>query len=283
MIRKLLLNLSALAGFASPALALNCAPLPFTIVNGQPADGSQVMANFNTIENCANVNLAHNGANTDITSINGLTTPLSVQQGGTGTTTGFTTDFSTGDVKLTLKTTADSGWVMINDGSIGDVSSGATTRANADTQALYTLVWTNCANAQCPVAGGRGASASADFIAEKALTLPLALGRALGVAGSGSGLTARALGTTTGAETFTIAQTNLPDYVLPDPGHSHTDTANPSNSSGLNGNTVIASTNASTFTVPTSTAFTGFHLGGSSTPMSQMQPTTFAVNIEVKL
>jgi hypothetical protein len=281
MIRKLLLTLSALVALASPALALNCAPLPFTIANGQPADASQVMADLSNIENCANQNLAHNGANSDITSLSGLTTPLSVAQGGTGTSTGVANPFTTGDVKLTLKTSADSGWVMINDGSIGDISSGATTRANGDTVALYTLVWTNCANAQCPVAGGRGVSAAADFVAEKAITLPLALGRALAIAGSGSGLTARALGATTGAETATIAQANLPDYVLPDPGHSHTVVAA---LGGAVGGAVAGGGNPLTnSTITSSTSTTGVHLGGSGTPLSLMQPTTFAVNIEVKL
>ena len=42
------------------------------------------------------------------------------------------TAFTTGDVKQTFKTIADPGWVMMNDGSIGDGSSGATTRANPD-------------------------------------------------------------------------------------------------------------------------------------------------------
>jgi hypothetical protein len=289
MIRKLVFTLSALLALASPALALNCAPLPFTMVNGQPADASQVMADFNNIENCANQNLAHNGANSDITSLSGLTTPLSVSQGGTGSSIAAASAFTTGDVKLTLKTVADPGWIMINDGTIGDISSGATTRANGDTLALYTLVWTNCANLQCPVTGGRGASAAADFSAEKAIALPGMLGRALAVAGSGSGLTARALGFATGAETATIAQANLPDYVLPDPAHFHGFAGQVSggvikaldNNSGGAG---LGSGGNNTITFSrTDSATTGVHLGGSGTPMSVMQPTTFAVNIEVKL
>ena len=84
--------------------------------------------------------------------------------------------FTTGDVKTTLKTAADAGWVMMNDGTIGDASSGATTRANADTQALFTLLWTNVSNTNCPVSGGRGASAAADFAAHKTIALPKMLG-----------------------------------------------------------------------------------------------------------
>ena len=70
-----------------------------------------------------------------------------------------TSVFSTGDVKLTIKTAADSGWVLMNDGTIGNAASGGTTRANADTVTLFTLLWTNTADAQCAVSTGRGACA----------------------------------------------------------------------------------------------------------------------------
>ena len=79
----------ALAGalfMACGAHAANCSTYPFTLTNGQTADATQVMANFNSILSCGNSNLAHNGANSDITSLTGLLTPLSVAQGGTGTT-----------------------------------------------------------------------------------------------------------------------------------------------------------------------------------------------------
>ena len=105
--------------------------------------------------------------------------------------------FTTGDAKLTLKTVADTGFVLMNDLSIGDATSGATGRANADTSALYTLIWTNIVDQWAPVVGGRGGSAAADFAAHKALVLPKTLGRAL--AGYG-------VGTTT--ETFTASSAN---------------------------------------------------------------------------
>ena len=61
--------------------------LPFTLVNGQTADATQVMADFNQIVANANSNAAHNGANSDITSLSALSTPLSVPQGGSGQVT----------------------------------------------------------------------------------------------------------------------------------------------------------------------------------------------------
>jgi hypothetical protein len=51
--------------------------------------------------------------------------------------------FSTGDAKFTFKTVADPGWVIANDGSIGNGLSSATTRANDDTSALFTLLYNN--------------------------------------------------------------------------------------------------------------------------------------------
>lgn len=72
---------------ANPALAANCSPFTYTLTNGTTADANQVMANFNTLLNCSNNSLAHNGVNSDITSLTGLTTPLPYSEGGTGTTT----------------------------------------------------------------------------------------------------------------------------------------------------------------------------------------------------
>jgi len=48
--------------------------------------------------------------------------------------------FSTGDVKMTFKTTADVGWVLMDDTTIGSAASSAD-RANADTEPLFELLW----------------------------------------------------------------------------------------------------------------------------------------------
>lgn len=180
------------------------------------------------------------------------------------------TGFTTGDVKLTLKTAADTGWVLMNDGSIGSATSGATTRANADTEPLYTLLWTNVSDTYAPVAGGRGANAAADFAANKAMTLPKALGRALAVYGSGSGLSARVLGQTTGTETHTLTEAEMPS-------HTHTPTYNNitgvvgAGGSGLSGGASAAA--AVNLTIG-NTGGGGAH--------NNMQPTVF-LNVMVKL
>ena len=114
------------------------------------------------------------------------------------------TTWETGDYRISSRaTTALSGWVKVDDGSIGNASSGGTTRANDDTEALFTHLWNTFSNSLCPVSGGRGANAAADFAADKTITLSAMLGRSLVVAGAGSGLTSRTLGDKAGTETHT--------------------------------------------------------------------------------
>jgi len=93
---------------------------------------------------------------------------------------------------------APAGWILLNDGTIGDASSSGTTRANADCEALFKLIWTNISqpsgNTRCIVSGGViGVSANADWSAHKNLQIPKMLGRALCSAGFGSGLSNRLL------------------------------------------------------------------------------------------
>lgn len=92
--------------------------------------------------------------------------------GGGGGSIDPTTIASTGDVKFRLVTGALTGWVRLNQLTIGSAISGATERANADTQNLFVYLWNNCSQAHCPVLFGKGASAIADFNANKQLQLP---------------------------------------------------------------------------------------------------------------
>ena len=138
---------------------------------------------------------------------------------------------STGDAKLTLKTIADAGWVLMNDGSIGNAASGSTTRANADCQALFTLLFNNLLDAWAPLLTSAGAAttraaqgtALAAWTANCRLTLPKQLGRSLMAAGTGAGLTGRALGGTLGAETHTqsLGEMAYHAHSVADPGHAH--------------------------------------------------------------
>lgn len=77
---------------------------------------------------------------------------------------------STGDIKFTLKTAADPGWVLCAAGTIGKSGSAATARANDDCRALFALLWTD-AGKSAPVSGRRGSSAAADWKAGKVIDL----------------------------------------------------------------------------------------------------------------
>lgn len=198
--------------------------------------------------------------------------------------------FSTGDVKLTLKASADPGWIMMNDQTIGNVSSTAAF-ASADAQALYELIWTNVSDTYAPVTGGRGGTASSDFSAGKPMRLTKVLGRALAAAGSGSELSSRSLGASVGEEASTLITANLPPYTP-----SGSVASSFSGSVTLNrtaGNwdnakyTALCVDNLgvqSTFGVTgsVSSTFSGNAQGGTSTPHNNMQPTAF-LNVMIKL
>lgn len=140
--------------------------------------------------------------------------------GGGGNVVDPTTIAATGDQKCRPLTGVLSGWVRENGRTIGSATSGATERANSDTQALYTAIWNGCADSQCPVTGGRGASASADFSNNKPISLPDARSRAIvGLDDMGNSAAGRITGNTTvasggGAQSYTIAQANLPAVAL---------------------------------------------------------------------
>lgn len=120
--------------------------------------------------------------------------------------------WNTGDIKPSHNFVAPSGWIIWIDGTIGDGSSGASIRANADTQALFTLYW-GYTSANTTVSGGRGVSAAADYAAHKTVTVPKVSGRVLGVGGNGSGLTSRISGDTVGEETHTLTLSELPGGI----------------------------------------------------------------------
>jgi hypothetical protein len=197
------------------------------------------------------------------------------------------TAFTTGDLKITHKASADTGWILWQEGSIGDGSSSATLRANADCEDLFLMYWNGYSNTLCPVSSGRGASAAADWASHKRLTLPAGNGRALGLAGAGTSLTTRTVGSAVGAETFTLATINLPPY---------TPTGVVSTSVSPGGTYVVGSTsgtvvNGAGVTVPlgnttplytANSTFFGDAQGGSSTPKDMMNPTTY-VNVMIKL
>src|SRR5262245_27145821 len=111
---------------------------------------------------------------------------------------------STGDVKWRPWSNRLAGWVRMNGRTIGSATSGANERANADCQLLFEHIWNNFSDALCPVVTGRGANSTADWGANKQITLLDMRGRSpYGVSDMGSTDSARLDGTTSAAGTKT--------------------------------------------------------------------------------
>ncbi len=191
----------------------------------------------------------------------------------------------TGALMAGLPAATPSGWVLASGiKTIGSAASGATERANADTEALFTLIWNDYSNALYPIqdsSGGattRGASAAADFAANKRLPTADVRGRVLAgkdnmggtaanrlTAASAAGLDGSTLGASGGVQehALTIAQM---------PAHTHTV---PFTGPVVNISVAGALGGVSSATTTTSSA-------GSNAAHTNVQP-TLVTNIFIKL
>lgn len=145
---------------------------------------------------------------------------------------------TTGDWKFrpTPENLLSQGWVTANATTIGSAASGATQWANASAAALFTYLWQNFSNAQCPVSGGRGANAAADFAANKTIATPDSRGLAMmGMDTMGGGATtylsgvpvtsgnATTAGSLLGENLHALITSELAahNHGVTDPGHAH--------------------------------------------------------------
>ncbi len=175
----------------------------------------------------------------------------------------------TGDFRISLNSFIPFGWVPANDGSIGRLTSLATTRRNIDTWPLFNLLWNNFSDANAPVSGGRGASAFADWDANKTITLTKTLARVIAGTQPGSGVGGLAFGSAT--HTLTIPEM---------PAHNH-----PGSTVllGVNGATTGVDFAAWSQTAPAPQALvTVASQGGVNVPFSIDQASVFQ-NIFIKL
>lgn len=144
--------------------------------------------------------------------------------GGGGGTVDPTTVWQTGDLKARYATGVHTGFVRANGRTVGSATSGATERANTDTQALFLHLWNEDANLS--VSTGRGASAAADWAANKTIALPDLRGRVIaglddmGASAAGrrtvnyTGVTATALGSvSTHGESHTLTAAQIPSIT----------------------------------------------------------------------
>jgi microcystin-dependent protein len=88
-----------------------------------------------------------------------------------------TTIMATGDIKVRYGTGVLTGFVRANGRTIGSATSGASEYANSAAQTLFEYLWTEDAN--LTVSTGRGASAAADWAANKTIALPDFRGRVI--------------------------------------------------------------------------------------------------------
>jgi hypothetical protein len=153
----------------------------------------------------------------------------------------------TGTPVQSLSSTVPYGYVAANALTVGNPSSNATNRANSDTQFLFNFLWAQPASV-CPIytsagtASTRGASATADYAANKAIAVPNMKGLGLmGVDTMGGAATTFLSGVpvTSGSDTVpgSIVGENLHSlqaaenathtHGITDDGHTHATSPNP--------------------------------------------------------
>ena len=197
----------------------------------------------------------------------------------------------TGDVRVTLNPVLF-GWVIMNDGTIGNLGSNATTRANIDTYPLFYQIWVLFQSTQnfAPMftSGGApvtyGADPSLDFQNGNQISLTKAAGRMLaGIGtpsinsdtipnGSNTGIN-WAIGQTTGYELHTQLETELATHHHP--GSILVGALTPRG---------VAAPTQNVFTTAGATSFANISItpDGSSVPMNIQVPVTY-MNVFMKL
>lgn len=128
----------------------------------------------------------------------------------------------TGDIRTGMNNFSPYGWVPMNDGTIGDASSNATTRANIDTFPLFNLIWTMMQGANeiyAPMYTSAGAlvsynTAILDFAAHRQISLTKSLGNVL--AGRSATLpTGQTFTADNATETLTVTNTTSMGTAVP--------------------------------------------------------------------
>lgn len=183
----------------------------------------------------------------------------SLDSGGLVPTAQLPSTFLTGMGMDWWLSTLPTGWVWADGRTIGNASSGATARANADCYALFVGLWAASTNTELAVSGGRGASADADWTANKTIALPDKRGRVSagkddmgGTAASrltaANGLDGTKLAGAGGSQTHTLTSAQIPSHTHTGStatGGSHSHTI-PLNFSGNTGGANTALTGAGT-------------------------------------
>jgi microcystin-dependent protein len=127
--------------------------VPNTFSNGTTADATQVNANFAALVACF-ANSAAAGANSDITSLTGLTTPLAPSQGGANSYVGAN---STGTNTAVVATAVPAGYSLTKGNQVWWIAGGSNTGAatlNVNSTGAKAVVRQNIVNGYAELVGG---------------------------------------------------------------------------------------------------------------------------------
>lgn len=191
----------------------------------------------------------------------------------------------TGDVKAAMRAAPEPGWIFAR-GTIGNATSGASTRANADCAALFTALWTDFADAQAPVSSGRGASAAADFAASKTIGVPDCSGRAIfGMEATQTRLTDAISGINGGVlgETGGDQRLHQHSHGVNDPTHAHSAPIGRIVANGSGPDAQNSYADSGSVTPVTFAAATGISIQNTGAGASQNVPPGIVLNYFVKL
>ena len=338
MLKRLVLALAFAAGLASPAFAAGTVPgfslqrmvdntgaplincklyviqagttstpqnayqdsgLTIPLPNPLSCDGNGWLPQFFVADGSIKLRLTDSNGNQQLVADNILVIGPSGGSG-SGSSVDPTTILATGDFKMAYGTGTLAGFVRCNGRTIGSATSGATERANSDTQALFEFLWN--ADHNLAVAGGRGASASADWSANKTITLPDCRGRALaGLDDMGNtaagrltstyfGTGATTLGAAGGSQSFALATANLPPYTPSGTINNSLQLNTNANGvviSGGGGSSPFSASVGSAYSVSSisllgAVSFSGTAQGGTDTPLATITP-EILMTIYIKL
>lgn len=190
---------------SSPALAYKDAGLTLPWGDRITLDGAGRVPNFYLPDGNIGVRLVSARGVIQFEESNLLVIGPSSGEGSGGGSVDPTTTYRTGDILALDQVGVREGWVRDNGRTLGSATSGATERANADCEALFLFLWNTYSDDLCPVVGGRGASAAADWAANKQITLPDKRGRTMvGVDDMGNASASRLSGVVFSAGTWAI-------------------------------------------------------------------------------
>jgi hypothetical protein len=164
------------AGTTTPQSAYADSALTIALANPITLDSAGRVPQFFLADGTIKIRLT-NAAGVTQVAADGVMVIGASSGSGSGSVVDATTVLAVGDLKARYGTGALSGFVRANGRTIGSATSGATERANADCQELFEYLWTEDAN--LTVSTGRGATAAADWAANKTIALPDWRGRAL--------------------------------------------------------------------------------------------------------